>query len=1128
MNSVVKIDGGEKNILSGVGEREGKFLYRLGEIINAAVAKIADGRATLITDSGFAFEAEAENIGREADAIGREVGDRVSFEVISSDKSGMTLRQILAARAEERVNTKQLSDENLRGLMSQNNLLAETSNRAEDDRVKTAEAISKIRRQLNYTRGNLTASAVRELVANGVSLEKITIDVLNTALLEMEAKPAADIKNSGADIQNANGAARRLASFGLPANGANVAALESVADKLERVSKFDAESVYSLLKNDTELTLENIYIAKFSSVAEQNPPVPARGALDELRPQLMRALASGGAEAGDDLLTLAESLVARQIPVNKTNIEKAEFLFGLGESVLAEKDAILDAACENIKKGRPAASVVLYPQAMRPVDTDPSEDTDYYTELYENLVPAVRNIAPEQIDLLLYRKIPLTLHNLIVETSGAGPIPRVPELTARRELAEIQLKLTREAALRLAGKRVDISVMPLEEAVRNLRAAEREVYAASLRLTGPEAETPANIDAMSSLFDKLENFNDPPVAAFGPLIVNRTALTVEAAHARIAAAKALPDYETFATVADPKYGDGFASIRDRIEPFLAGISAEPDEDNITAAAVLIKNNLDVTDINLTSVKALYRKLNAVYDRLTPNAAAAMLNEGINPANAHIDDVLAYIDLWNEIYGVSASDKIAERLLEADENKTLDAATRESVVAVYRMLNIIKKEGAVALGVIVKSGAPATLGRLMDGAKYFQKTRGKKSAIDAVVDDGSGVSEFKTPGANIRGLLASAYERAVARLGAEKTSAAREVISETIMADNAANLIKAADVLDQITERPAAALLGYELTLINLDRVIDGADLETLARFVSEDGAFADTDVERAAAALEELIKRTPPAANDSERYDELIARLNEVGAGVAYMLRESGVAPTVANLVAANGYARDPDYLRDSLSSLPADELEPMSEALSGEFDPELTGLSRALAALQNDSADAAFIKRIGQMRNAIKVSNSFNAGGAAGEYFVPVKLHDKIGTLRVRVTNPDALSKRGARVFMSLDMTGFGNVSAYLTVSDGRRVIKIDAETHEAAEFLRGGEAELAEAMVSAGAASADLTFGDVPNEPARTRANGGSVRRPPNVFPGGTRRLISRVINFIDKKDMEYTENKISKGGN
>jgi len=452
---------------------------------------------------------------------------------------------------------------------------------------------------------------------------------------------------------------------------------------------------------------------------------------------------------------------------------------------------------------------------------------------------------------------------------------------------------------------------------------------------------------------------------------------------------------------------------------------------------------------------------------------------------------------------------AERILEADENRSLDPETRGSVIAVYRMLNLIKREDGAALGVALKKGASATLGDLMEDAKYFRKTRGRRSLIDAAVDERSGVSELKIPDNNIRRLLAAAYDRAAVRLGAEKLSEAREMLSNARMSDTAANIEKAAEVSDAAPERPVQTLLDYELTLLTLDRLIANATVPALSRFISTDEPFTETRMEAAAAALGEPGARMEAVATLSRfisadepftetrmeaaaetlskfsadsgaeyagRYGETIGLLNEVGAGVAHTLRSSGLTPTVANLIAANALIKNPNHIADSFNSFPEDERAELYDAADGEYDPAFVSLSEKLRDIKETKADGESIRRIDSLRRVLKIANSFRSGGST-PYKFPVRLRDGIGTLNMYVLNPGA-DANDSKIFMSLGLSGLGEISVILVSENGKARLHFETGTAEAADFLRDGAGELINELSASGIGAEDISFAAAPSK--------------------------------------------------
>ena len=338
-----------------------------------------------------------------------------------------------------------------------------------------------------------------------------------------------------------------------------------------------------------------------------------------------------------------------------------------------------------------------------------------------------------------------------VEQENNYPVYEREVITAQRQIAEIQLKLTVQAALRLANSGLKIETEPIADLVVHLRELETEKNASFLRIAGAE-DNERNLSEMETVFRSVSEIR--PVlnslnSNIQPLILeNKVEFTIGGAH------KAATDrYEAAQTQPKARYGDSFAKVEAQFENLLERLEIPVTDENVRAAAILSRNNIDVTEVNITAVKEIDIKLNAVMDRLTPPAAAQMIKEGIQPLDMHVDDMLTYIRKYDEVHGYDNNDKLAQHIMEMDRENTLTQEERASMIAVYRMLNVIQKNGGAALGAVLKQDAPLTLQNLMDAAKIYDSSRHIYGAVDTKVDDNLGKLEsIVKPPESIRGAI----------------------------------------------------------------------------------------------------------------------------------------------------------------------------------------------------------------------------------------------------------------------------------------------------------------------------------------------------------------------------------------
>jgi hypothetical protein len=176
------------------------------------------------------------------------------------------------------------------------------------------------------------------------------------------------------------------------------------------------------------------------------------------------------------------------------------------------------------------------------------------------------------------------------------------------------------------------------------------------------------------------------------------------------------------------------------------------QENMKAAFILSKNNLDINEANLQAVKEIDAKINAIANSLHPLIAATMLKEGLSPLDIHADQLLAYIKQFNLDMGQDGRERIARHIMEMDESRSIDADTRKSMIAVYRTLHVIQKDGAAALGLAMRMDVPLTLGHLMDAAQNYMRQR-TGTGFERRVDDDFGVLEaLARPEGSIRAAL----------------------------------------------------------------------------------------------------------------------------------------------------------------------------------------------------------------------------------------------------------------------------------------------------------------------------------------------------------------------------------------
>ena len=1048
----------------------GPGLLAKGGIVKATLLAVRDNMAELVTDRNMRFLARAEHIQGKP-------GDTLLFEVMQNDGKGVSLKQI-QRQAEEmtRQLSKQVSQEELMEMMKQHNMAAGEENmlnpkeqaKAMEEQRKISAAKAKIQRELTYAADNISQSAINELIANGLSLEKISLSVLNTVMREIESKPEqmpepkldALIEHAAEEeIHQQEQLSKLLRKQDMSVNDKNIQRLEGTLHKMKEIQLLDDDTIARLIGDEKPLTLDRVYMEKFSSASSAKPhheSLPA-DIWQALSQQVDGVLDREGMDKNEPNLAAAKFLLENDLPLTKENIEKADFLNNIADR-LDEKQALEDATAL-MKQGKGPGGIELVLEGrLSPKQLQANMAG------YEELMKALPEIETQQIHVLLKKQIPLTIANLRqaahtphLEADPDGLNPVFPAdgstieeqaATARRQLAEIQLKLTREAALRLARQNIMIDTMPLEKALAQLRAIENQAYAKNLKIMGAEVTT-ENLDGMGNVFDKLKDFRVLTNNVFGDIIRQKKNFTIHhvSASIRTAQSRILEELDKYATVVSPKYGDSFGLVKKQLAPFLEGLGISPSDENIRAASILSRNEMDVTEESILQIRNMDSKLTRIQATLHPNIAASMLKDGLNPAEMHVDDVLAYIDRFQGRYGDDINDKLARYIMELDESEAIGPDMRKAMTAIYRMLHIVRKDDAVALGVTAKNGIEATLGNLLEAADYYRSTRGRMNEVDIRIDESTGgLAGVNVPEGNIRGLL-------------DKLAFNKENIRA--FTENAAP-----DHLARLME--------------------DNADIKQQAM------ADLARDIQRIAQEQNTAIQNM-----GQMKADELVTLITNTSPQLVHWLHENKAPLTFNNIAAARTLMERPFFIGEAMDSLPDSHKAALAEAietgaslqaLSEGIPPEtiLARLEGTLDDILRMDSDSQAIRTIGQLRNILGLQEIMARRPGHNSLQLPLRLNDKIAGLHLYVVNENWETASEKRIYMSLDTANLGNLQIYVTQEGGRAALRIASDNKEGVEFLRQNSQILRQALAEEGVNDVQLFFeadaGPVANPVAET----------------------------------------------
>ncbi|MCL1843298.1 MAG: flagellar hook-length control protein FliK [Defluviitaleaceae bacterium] len=937
--------------------------WTTGQSINALFESLSNGTATLRTEDGVTFTADASSI------QGR-VGDTLRF-MVQRTRTGFKLMQdINSATAKKQVGRGVASAlDALRGVANTLDQMRETEELRDEHRqeqaAKVAQAIKSIRRAQSFASGTERKSAVSAMVKSGLDIGKVSFADFSRVMHNIdrtpeepisEAKLAEEMQRDFAKPENAKEIVTNLYKHGVPISDQNVNALESAWEKLPE--KVEPQAIEKLVADEKDLTLDNVYKSKHTSGGAAAPP-PAGAPWEALQGALKRLFDREGIAYVQDNLVAARFLLDRDLPLTRVNIDKVIFLNAMSDNI--PKDAFFDRAAFQLATDNPIGNIDL------------------------------------------------------------------PEVS---RMGEVQMKFAEQAASRARSFGVEPGHML--EVMKPFNMTEPDAYRFN-RMAGGTGTAYATT-RMTKLFNFLANI--PPLTAnvHAGIIKGETQFNVQGIHEAVLYARARSQYEQYATVPDPRFGDSFAKVKGEFTPLLEKMNIKPSAENLKASFILSKNDMDVNSDNLTAVKEIDAKIQALASKLHPIIAASMVEEGLNPLEMHVDQVLAYVKQFNIGKGKDVTGKIAQYIMEMDNANDLSPETRKSMVALYRMLHIIQKDEASALGLVAEMGSSPTLGALMELAKNFKHIRSGE-AVDMQIDESFGqLQRLIRPEGNIKGAV-------------ENT------------ADQSAKPMSHIDlVLDRFVD--VASPMVLEELLASPDGLDKPLEDLTAPGILPEPSDYTAQDTVNAAKIVFERMV--------AEQIQTFIAANPQL----VHFLTTRNIAATVGNIKSLEKLTRSNRALADELEEAENNSEHEGSDAAN--ISDAL--LDTSLSALRKGSTPGVLLARIldavnntlpgkstSSIESLLAVTHALN-GDAEGGFQLPIKVNGRISNLQLYVLNDRALTQPGARVLLSLDTANLGLITAYFTMNPEGIEVVVTAQSEAAVSALENRLDALTQMLFGAG----------------------------------------------------------------
>ncbi len=973
-------------------------------------------------------------------------GDKVSFEIIGNSQNKLVLKQIKTISFSDTLDVQQnLKNANVQELyekagMVQDSNKTDAEESAEKlEQQKLEQALMLVKRRIKVGTANNSKAAISALIASGIDISKVSLSTMSKVVSTSKTNNIQDKTqeqlqslqktfeakgNTTVDVSNKMQIAKEINRSGLAVNESNV---EQVDKFLKDVKELQSATIDStnVLKNDMPLSVKNLLSSKHSNTQASNP-IP-----DGLESNIKSLLNDIGIEVNTKNVDIAKNFISNEVDVTAENFAKLDFM----QNGIRNLDilTLVQNAIEQIRNGEPLSELDLsnLTKFNSPID-------------YNAIIDGLNQVGGNTINNLTTNNIPVTIQNLLNNIQPENTASFTNQLTlqvsadiqtqtafaTKRQLIEIQLRMTSSVMFSLNKSNIDITTQPLIEALNTIKNVEDQIYSNTLTQMGAD-NTEANVQLISQTFDAVnetkatvEAFpeNNPlqslfskisSVTSFVPeLFSGENPITLSTISASISQmAKA---YDENIANPNPKFADSFAKVSEQISPLLETLGITPTESKVKAGSVLVKNNLDVTQENVEKVEAINLKVERLLEKLTPTIASKMLSEGFNPLSEDIDSMLNYVDAFNDVTGSNANDNLVKELIKMEKDKSVDESTLDGIKAIYRALNTINKNGLSAVGQYIDTNRELTLNSLLDGAKTYSQTKGKHSALNKTIDNNTPISQTFTVGQSIKELIN------------QNVSNERTYLHEQV------------------------------------SRFMDNANYEGLKQLIQENPNVYDEVLESVTEKLIDINKTNN--TQDLEFLQQVVNDVLNANPETVMQLAKSNLTVNKKNLDTLEKIKEDKSYPTKTIQQLFNDESIDVTELtdIADKFNSELinTANQNLATLLDNTTVDIKSLQLHGEVMNILSMQNALNSSSELAYKSYPIKLpiSSEISNLQMYVLNENVNTKEEVNIAFALNLSNGGEVNATAKYNSKTETLDVNivCENDNFAKLLQNNESEL------------------------------------------------------------------------
>lgn len=327
------------------------------------------------------------------------------------------------------------------------------------------------------------------------------------------------------------------------------------------------------------------------------------------------------------------------------------------------------------------------------------------------------------------------------------------QLTARRQLEEVRLRMTAEVNVKLLRSGFSIDTAPMEELIEALKQAQTQTAEEYFPRDAAAVDKYTQYKTACEVIREIPSYPAEILGTFSNRMdtVTLEEFQMEGRGRTEAFRQAQRSYEALMTSPRGDMGDSIQKAFANVDDILADLGADCTKENRKAARILGYNRMAMNIDNLEKVSYAEHIVRHVAEKMTPAATLQMIRDGINPLEQSMETLQDYFEELPEEFDKKA-EKYSRFLQGLEKRGEITEEERASYIGIYRLLHQIEKSDGAVVGALVNSQAELNFANLLSAVR---SSRHKNYNVE-ISDSFGAISDLTQKGVSISDQIALGY------------------------------------------------------------------------------------------------------------------------------------------------------------------------------------------------------------------------------------------------------------------------------------------------------------------------------------------------------------------------------------